>query len=105
MSQRTVTVELVADTTRFVELMRAGTVTMAQAFVKAQAFAKQWADAWDGVRDVIAHTSHIEVGRFEMRLEGQHQKAIALGWWDTHLDDVYADLGLPRDPHLTRGDN
>jgi hypothetical protein len=47
----------------------------------------------------------LDLDRLQIRLEGSRQKAIALGWWDTHLDDLYADLGLPRDHHLTRGEN
>jgi hypothetical protein len=104
---RTVTVELAADITAFQRFARTGAVPAAQAMVNATTIAKQWDDVMASVQDVLARESSVPVDldRLQIQLEGRRQKAIALGWWDTHLDDLYADLGIPRDHHLTRGEN
>jgi hypothetical protein len=39
----------------------------------------------------------------EMRRIGAEQMSAAYGWLNEHLDTAYADLGLKRDPHITRG--
>lgn len=41
----------------------------------------------------------------ELRAIAAAEKAAALDWWDTHLDRLYAEIGLPRDPHLIRGES
>lgn len=38
-----------------------------------------------------------------MRRIGAEQMSAAYGWLNEHLDTAYADLGLERDPHITRG--
>jgi hypothetical protein len=40
-----------------------------------------------------------------MRDVGARELSEALSWWTARLDEVYADLGLPRDPHIIRGEN
>lgn len=108
MSSRTVTVTLTADTTAFTQLMRAGAVSMAEALVNAKELARIFTEAMGGVQEILERDGAAlrrGLDRFDMQLQGDQQKAIALGWWDHHLDDVYASLNLPRDPNLIRGDN
>lgn len=99
---RTVVVTLTADTSAFDEAMRRVGVTMAEGGANLTAamnrlFDQRRADAW--------HDVQIEVSRNSMRRLGRNHLAAARAHLHQHVDDIYADLGLTRDPHLIRGEH
>jgi hypothetical protein len=46
----------------------------------------------------------VEPAWMETRRLGEAERSAAVGWLNDRLDRAYAELGLERDPHITRGE-
>jgi hypothetical protein len=62
------------------------------------------AGAWHSVPMLLQVGEEIEEPWMEMRRLGATQRSAAVGWLNDRLDRAYAELGLERDPHITRGE-